>query len=185
MSRSHDTGSSGRTSHGSRGSGPSSSSSRREGNSNRRDHHNDRAGTARTGSSIVAAATNTISPNGLVNGKAADTYAQISREQYDDWLRTFYPKQKELLEKTQNGTLLNEQLSRVNGNVASSMRAAEQAKTNQMARYGIEAEEDPNQAAKQALTQTTSMNSLREYEKERSMNVLAGTNSKTMEKMVI
>lgn len=123
--------------------------------------------------------------NGLVNGKASDTYAQLTREQYDNWLTTFYPKQRELMEKTQNGDLLNQQLSRVDGNMVDSMRASEQAKSNQMARYGVATKDDPNQGAKQALATATAKNSLREYEKERSMSALAGSSAKAISNMEV
>lgn len=123
--------------------------------------------------------------SGLVNGKAADTYAAITREQFDNWLTTFYPKQKELLEKTQSGELLQEQLGRVDSNMAGSMRAATQAQENQMGRYGVKAESDPNQDAKQALANTTARNSLREYEQERSLSVLAGANANAMQQMEV
>ena len=45
-------------------------------------------------------------------GYAADTYAKITREQYQDWKTRFYPKQQELMELANNGQLLREQLGR-------------------------------------------------------------------------
>lgn len=127
----------------------------------------------------------TLDENGLINGKAADTYAQVTREQYQNWYDTFYPKQKQLLEQTQSGELLKQQLGRVDSNMNSSMRAAQQAQINQMARYGVQAEADPNRAAQQALSKVTAKNSLREYEQDRALNVLAGTSSKSMQEMVV
>ena len=38
-------------------------------------------------------------------GIAADTYANLTRQMYDDWEQRFYPKQKELLEKASTGQL--------------------------------------------------------------------------------
>ncbi|KUI98936.1 hypothetical protein [Vibrio sp. MEBiC08052] len=107
-------------------------------------------------------------------GIASDTYAGIVRQQYDDWYNRFYPKQQELLRNTQSGVLLNEQLGRVDENVASSLAAAQQGEANKMARYGLSSTPDASQHVKSALASVSAKNSLRDYEKERSMNVLSG-----------
>ena len=60
-------------------------------------------------------------------GYAADTFAQITRESYQDWKDRFYPKQKELMELATNGKLLQEQLGRVDENNANALRSAQQA----------------------------------------------------------
>ena len=49
-------------------------------------------------------------------GYAADTYAKITREQYQDWKTRFYPKQQELMELATNGQLLRKQLKQINKN---------------------------------------------------------------------
>ncbi|SIO96090.1 hypothetical protein [Vibrio spartinae] len=107
-------------------------------------------------------------------GIASDTYAGIVRQQYDDWYNRFYPKQKELLRNTQSGVLLNEQLSRVDDNAASSLAAAQQGEANKMARYGLSSTPDASQYTKSALASVSAKNSLRDYERERSMNALSG-----------
>ncbi|PWI34831.1 hypothetical protein DI392_00685 [Vibrio albus] len=107
-------------------------------------------------------------------GVAADTYAQLTRDMYDDWYQRFYPKQKELLEKTQTGELLNEQLARANDNAEGSLADAQEAESNKMARYGLSSEVDSGQKAKLALSNAATKNSLRDYEKDRSMAVLSG-----------
>ncbi|WP_407330545.1 hypothetical protein [Enterovibrio sp. 27052020O] len=107
-------------------------------------------------------------------GIAADTYAQISREMFDDWQNRFYPKQKELMEKSQSGELLNEQLGRVDENAASSMKAASLGEANKMARYGVDSGTDENQNAKLALSTAAAKNGLRDHERDRSMKVLSG-----------
>lgn len=81
-------------------------------------------------------------------GVASDTYANIIRQQYDDWYSRFYPKQQELLQKTQSGELLNEQLDRADENSASSLAAAQQGESNKMARYGLSSVQDSGQKAK-------------------------------------
>ncbi|KKA43423.1 hypothetical protein [Salinivibrio sp. KP-1] len=108
-------------------------------------------------------------------GIAADRYARITRQQYDDWYRRFYPEQKKLMEQSQSGELLSEQLGRVDENVDSAAQAAEAGQTNRMARYGVTAEEDPNQDAKLALSKVSAKNGLRTYERDRSMKTLSGS----------
>ncbi|WP_332399314.1 hypothetical protein [Vibrio metschnikovii] len=108
-------------------------------------------------------------------GYASDTYARIQREQYDDWLNRFYPKQKELMTKMQDGSLLKEQLGRVDQNMQSSIQAAEQGNTNRMARYGLSDADGGVNNAKAALGAVAAKNGLRDYERERSMQVLSGS----------
>lgn len=105
---------------------------------------------------------------------SSSTYARIQREQYDDWLNRFYPKQKELMTKMQDGTLLKEQLGRVDNNMQSSIQAAEQGNANRMARYGL-SDVDGVNSAKTALGTVAARNGLRDYERERSMQVLSGS----------
>lgn len=107
-------------------------------------------------------------------GVASDTYASITRQQYDDWYERFYPKQQELLQKTQDGSLLNEQLARADENAASSLADAQESESNKMGRYGLSSEVDSSQKAKLALSNAATKNSLRDYEKDRSMSVLSG-----------
>lgn len=120
-----------------------------------------------------------------VSGKAATNYANITRAQYDDWLERFYPKQKELMESTQTGALLKEQLARVDENFDSANQAAQVANNNQLARYGIAASQDSSAQAKGALANVTSKNSLREYEKDRSMSVLSGSGKSNLSQLEV
>lgn len=120
-----------------------------------------------------------------VSGKAATNYANITRAQYDDWLERFYPKQKELMESTQTGALLKEQLARVDENFDSANQAAQVANNNQLARYGIAASQDLSAQAKGALANVTSKNSLREYEKDRSMSVLSGSGKSNLSQLEV
>ena len=107
-------------------------------------------------------------------GVASDTYARLTREQYDDWYKRFYPKQQQLLEDTQSGKLLNQQLNRVDENFESAQQASQVSQNNQMARYGLSSAKDSSSNAKTALAQVSTKNSLRDYEKERSMGTLSG-----------
>ncbi|MGL5264673.1 MAG: hypothetical protein ACRC9E_00295, partial [Plesiomonas shigelloides] len=76
-------------------------------------------------------------------GWASDTYARLTREQYQDWLTRFYPKQKELMQLATNGQLLTQQLGRVEQNNANSLRAAQQATANRNARMGVAPAQNP------------------------------------------
>ncbi|WP_025673886.1 hypothetical protein [Salinivibrio socompensis] len=108
-------------------------------------------------------------------GIAADRYARITRQQYDDWYQRFYPVQKRLMEQSQSGVLLNGQLGRVDESVDSAAQAAEAGQANRMARYGVTAEQDPSQDAKLALSKVSAKNGLRTYERDRSMKTLSGS----------
>ncbi|MCD9514058.1 hypothetical protein [Photobacterium carnosum] len=109
-------------------------------------------------------------------GIAADTYADLTRKMYEDWENRFYPKQKELLEKASSGQLATEQLARVDENLDSSLRAATRSNINNMARFGVKAEQDEGMAARQALGAAGAKNAVREHGKERSMAILSGAN---------
>ncbi|HIH0873018.1 TPA: hypothetical protein ACYHTB_000476 [Vibrio cholerae] len=109
-----------------------------------------------------------------VTGSAQNNYANITNAMYQDWLERFYPQQKQLLEQTQNGELLKQQLGRVDENFASAQKSATLANTNQMARFGVKAEANPNDQARLSLANVTTKNSLRENEQERAMSVLSG-----------
>jgi flagellar hook-basal body complex protein FliE len=108
-------------------------------------------------------------------GVASDTYAELTRAQYDDWYERFYPQQQALLEKTQSGELLTEQLDRADENAATSLAAAEEASSAKMGRYGLSGTVDSSQKAKLALSNAATKNNLRDYEQERSLSVLSGS----------
>ncbi|OBU29317.1 hypothetical protein C0Z01_00480 [Photobacterium kishitanii] len=116
-------------------------------------------------------------------GIAADTYAELTRKMYEDWEQRFYPKQKELLEKASTGQLASEQLSRVDGNMQNSLRAATQSNTNKMARFGVTAELDSNSEARHALGIAGGKNAIRTHAKEQSMSILSGANMGLRQKM--
>lgn len=112
----------------------------------------------------------------LAYGKhgASENYAKLTNAMYQDWVERFYPQQKELLEQAQNGELLTQQLGRVDDNFASAQKSASLANVNQMARFGVQSQTEPNEQAKMSLAKVTTKNSLRENEKDRAMSVLSG-----------
>ncbi|MGL5130558.1 MAG: hypothetical protein ACRC7D_21060 [Aeromonas popoffii] len=113
-------------------------------------------------------------------GYAADTYAKITREQYQDWETRFYPKQKELMDLATNGQLLREQLGRVDQNNQHSLVAAKQATDNRMARMGVGTNQNANdnsQGLRMALMTAGTENGLREQEQSRQMGILTGADA--------
>lgn len=113
-------------------------------------------------------------------GYAADTYAKITREQYQDWKTRFYPKQQELMELATNGQLLREQLGRVDENNANALRSAQQATANRNARMGLGTSSNANdnsQGLRMALMTAGTENGLREQEQTRQLGILTGADA--------
>ena len=111
-------------------------------------------------------------------GYAADTFAQITRESYQDWKNRFYPKQKELMELATNGQLLQGQLGRVDENNANALRSAQQATANRNARMGVSNNANDNsQGLRAALMTAGTENGLREQEQARQMGILTGADA--------
>ncbi|MFQ1995674.1 hypothetical protein ACK36C_20330 [Aeromonas veronii] len=111
-------------------------------------------------------------------GYAADTFAQITRESYQDWKNRFYPKQKELMELATNGKLLQDQLGRVDENNANALRSAQQATANRNARMGVSSNANDNsQGLRAALMTAGTENGLREQEQARQMGILTGADA--------
>lgn len=111
-------------------------------------------------------------------GYAADKFAQITRDSYQDWKTRFYPKQKELMELATNGKLLQDQLGRVDENNANALRSAQQATTNRNARMGVSSNTNDNsQGLRSALMTAGTENGLREQEQARQMGILTGADA--------
>ena len=111
-------------------------------------------------------------------GYAADTFAQITRESYQDWKDRFYPKQKELMELATNDQLLLEQLGRVDENNANALSSAQQATANRNARMGVSSNTNDNsQGLRAALMTAGTENGLREQEQARQMGILTGADA--------
>ena len=111
-------------------------------------------------------------------GYAADKFAQITRDSYQDWKTRFYPKQKELMELATNGKLLQDQLGRVDENNANALRSAQQATANRNARMGVSSNANDNsQGLRAALMTAGTENGLREQEQARQMGILTGADA--------
>ncbi|MFM5393147.1 hypothetical protein ACEUAB_03165 [Aeromonas veronii] len=112
-------------------------------------------------------------------GYAADTFAKITRENYQDWKQRFYPKQKELMGLATNGRLLQEQLGRVDSHQLNALRAAQLATANRNARMGISntAMADNTQGLRMALMTAGTENGLRDQEITRQLGILTGADA--------
>lgn len=113
-------------------------------------------------------------------GYAADKFATITRESYQDWKNRFYPKQQELMELATNGQLLRDQLGQVDQNNQNSLAAAKQATDNRMARMGVatsQSANDNSQGLRMALMTAGTENGLREQEQSRQMGILTGADA--------
>lgn len=111
-------------------------------------------------------------------GRAADTYAQITRDQYQDWLTRFYPKQKQLMVLATDESLMRDQLGRVDANSANALASAQQATANRNARMGVASTSTDNtQGLRSALMTAGSENAIRDQEKTRQLNILTGADA--------
>jgi len=113
-------------------------------------------------------------------GYAADKFATITRDSYQDWKNRFYPKQQELMELATNGQLLRDQLGRVDQNNQNSLAAAKQATDNRMARIGVstnQSADDNGQGLRMSLMTAGTENGLREQEQARQMGILTGADA--------
>lgn len=110
-------------------------------------------------------------------GQASDTYAQIIREQYDDWKTRFYPKQQQLMDLADSDSLMTAQLTRADENTANAVNNAQVAQNNQMARMGVNTATDTNDNSlglKSALATASAKNGIRSAADERQTNILSG-----------
>lgn len=113
-------------------------------------------------------------------GIASDTYAEITRQQYDDWVTRFYPKQLELMQYATDGTLMNQQLARADTNQQQALNTATVGAANQAARYGATTTnnaDDNSLGLKTALATAGSKNGIRDAQQERELNILTGGSS--------
>lgn len=107
-------------------------------------------------------------------GMAADRYAKITREQYEDWKARFYPIQRQWLEVSQSGALLKAQLRRADDHSQAALRSVRQGQQNRMGRYGLSVETAGHaDDARMALSAVGTKNALRDHERQRAMHMLS------------
>ncbi len=113
-------------------------------------------------------------------GVASDTYAQITRDQYNDWYTRYYPKLQQLMTEATDGTMLNQSLSRVDQTQQQALNTAVVGQANQAARYGATNNDggtDTSLGLKSALATAGAKNGARTANEDRELNILTGGNS--------
>ncbi|QKJ87394.1 hypothetical protein PMPD1_2452 [Paramixta manurensis] len=113
-------------------------------------------------------------------GFASDTYADINRQQYDDWRQRFYPKLKQLMDLSTNTQLMDQQLGRATDTGQQALKSGLVGQANQMARYGVAQNTNPQDNSlglKTALATAGAKNGIRDAEADRQMNILTGGTS--------
>ncbi|MBP2845438.1 MULTISPECIES: hypothetical protein [Dickeya] len=110
-------------------------------------------------------------------GVASDTFADITRKQYDDWMQRYYPKLQGLMELSTSGQLMNNQLARADATQQQALNTATVGAANQQARYGATQQNngaDNSLGLKAALATAGAKNGIRDAEADRQMNILTG-----------
>ena len=74
---------------------------------------------------------------GIRTDSYANSMADLTRAQWDDFKTRYLPVQNDLLAMANNGQLLTEQLDRNKHNVENSFSLAEQGESMRMGRYGL------------------------------------------------
>lgn len=113
-------------------------------------------------------------------GIASDTYANLTRQQYQDWQNTYYPHLQQLMTQATDGSLMNQQLARVDQNQQQALSTATVGAANQAARYGATAmnnQQDNSSGLKAALATAGAKNGTREAQQDRELNILTGGNA--------
>ncbi|AOP42947.1 hypothetical protein [Edwardsiella piscicida] len=119
-------------------------------------------------------------------GWASDTYADLTRQQYQDWKKRFYPQLKKMMDYAAGDRLLSDQLSRADRHTQNSLRSALSGQVNQMARYGAPAARDPQDNSlglRTALAHAGAKNSIRGAAEDRQLNILTGGSAGVREQM--
>lgn len=109
-------------------------------------------------------------------GVASDTFADITRKQYDDWMQRYYPKLQGLMELSTSGQLMNNQLARADATQQQALATATVGAANQQARYGATQQigADNSLGLKTALVTAGAKNGIRDAETDRQMSILTG-----------
>ncbi|SLM63489.1 MULTISPECIES: hypothetical protein [Dickeya] len=109
-------------------------------------------------------------------GVASDTFADITRKQYDDWMQRYYPRLQGLMELSTSGQLMNNQLARADATQQQALNTATVGAANQQARYGATQQNgtDNSLGLKTALATAGAKNGIRDAETDRQMSILTG-----------
>ncbi|MDA6825997.1 hypothetical protein OSL46_25405, partial [Escherichia coli] len=100
----------------------------------------------------------------------------------------YLPRVARLADLGENNSLMNAQLARVGGLATSSLRTAQMAQDNQMARYGVNRPDNPNSntlGLRNALAIAGAKNGIREAEQDRQMNILTGASAPARQQLSV
>ncbi|EFY2156331.1 hypothetical protein ACW1AT_000236 [Shigella flexneri] len=114
--------------------------------------------------------------------------AALTRQQYDDWRTRYLPRVARLADLGENNSLMNAQLARVGDLATSSLRTAQMAQDNQMARYGVSRPDNPDSntlGLRNALAIAGAKNGIREAEQDRQMNILTGASAPARQQLSV
>ncbi|RLM26494.1 hypothetical protein BIY29_05395 [Brenneria alni] len=110
-------------------------------------------------------------------GVASDTFANITRQQYADWVDRYYPKLQELMDYSTSGEMMNNELARVGSTQQQALNTSTVGAANQQARYGAAQQansEDNSLGLKSALATAGAKNGVRDAETDRQLSILTG-----------
>lgn len=110
-------------------------------------------------------------------GAASDTFANITRQQYSDWMQRYYPRLQGLMELSTSGQLMNNQLARADATQQQALNTSTVGAANQQARYGTTTTNnasDNSLGLKAALSTAGVKNGIREAESDRQLSILTG-----------
>ncbi|WP_315707533.1 hypothetical protein [Brenneria uluponensis] len=110
-------------------------------------------------------------------GAASDTFANITRQQYSDWMQRYYPRLQGLMELSTSGQLMNNQLARADATQQQALNTSTVGAANQQARYGTTTTNnasDNSLGLKAVLSTAGAKNGIREAESDRQLSILTG-----------
>lgn len=110
-------------------------------------------------------------------GYASNTFAEITREAWDDWQTRYGPVLDKLMSEVDTHQLMNDQLGRVATNEQNALNAATVTQSNDMARYGLNNATNPQDQSNSvtaALSDASTRNGIRSAEKQRDVNIITG-----------
>lgn len=107
---------------------------------------------------------------------ATKLQGEITRAEFDDYMKTFPSIHKQLINSVSTPTLLNEQLARNQNNVNHSFSLAHSQLAENNREMGLAAPEQPSKL-KMSLAKVAADNNTRLHAKDRELNAIAGSSS--------
>lgn len=114
-------------------------------------------------------------------GYADDTFAEITREAWEDWQTRYEPVMNQMLSLIDTHQLMTDQLNRVAGNEQNALNTAQVTQSNEQGRYGLAGATNPqdqSSSVNAALSDASTRNGIRTAEQQRDLSILTGAGSK-------